>query len=76
MKVIVYSSKWCIWCIKLKAFLKSKNIAFEEKDVDYPPYLEELSALTGQNKIPAVIADDKYVVGFEVEKLKSILNIK
>ncbi len=41
-KVIVYSATMCGHCLKLKDFLDSNNIAFEEKNIGTAEYLTEL----------------------------------
>ena len=75
--VKVYSINDCPWCEKVKKYLKSKNVEFEEhnieeNDVDRDACYE----LTGDTKVPITTANDKdYVLGFEKAKLDEMLGL-
>ncbi len=74
-KVIVYGAPWCPWCMKAKAFLEEKKIDFEWKDVQEPGIAEEARRKSNQEGIPVIDIDGKIIIGFDVEKVKSLLGL-
>lgn len=77
MKVIVYSTKICPWCVKVKDFLKQNNIEFEEKDVGEDMVAQkQMIEKSGQMGVPVLEIDGQIVVGFDEQKLKELLKIQ
>ncbi|MFC1708923.1 glutaredoxin family protein [Candidatus Omnitrophota bacterium] len=75
-EVKVYSTPTCPYCIKLKEYLKQKNIEFQNIDVSSDKSsLDEMVKSTGQMGVPVVSIDGNTVVGFDKEKIDSALNI-
>ncbi len=76
-KVTVYSTPICPYCIKAKQFLKQNNIKFEDIDVSINPRKgQEMVQKSGQAGVPVIDIDGKIVIGYDVARLKSLLNIK
>lgn len=75
-KVTVYLAEWCIWCHRATEFLKEHNIPFEARDVDKPEYAKEALAKSGQGGVPVIDIGGTIVVGFDLEKIKQLLEIK
>lgn len=75
MDVTVYSAPWCPWCQKVKKFLKEKNIEFVEKTVEDEKNAHESMEVSGQTGIPVTVVDGKFVLGFDVPKLKTLLKL-
>ena len=73
--VIVYGAPWCHWCMKAKAFLEERNIEFEWKDVQDPGAAEEAHKKSGQAGIPVIDIDGTIIIGFDIEKVKSLLGL-
>ncbi|NQU19107.1 glutathione S-transferase N-terminal domain-containing protein [bacterium] len=75
-EVKVYSTPTCPYCIKVKEYLKQKNIDFQNIDVSSDKSsLEEMVKLTGQMGVPVVTIDGNVIVGFDKTKIDSQLNI-
>jgi glutaredoxin-like YruB-family protein len=74
--VVVYTAEWCPWCHKVTDFLKENNVKFEAKDVDQDDNAKECMEKSGQGGIPVTLIDGQTVVGFDVAKLKALLNLK
>lgn len=75
-EVKVYSTPTCPYCIRLKEYLKQKNIDFQNIDVSSDKAsLDEMVKLTGQMSVPVVSIDGNSIVGFDKEKIDSALNI-
>ena len=75
-EVKIYSTPTCPYCIRVKEYLKHKNISFQNIDVSSDNEgLEKMVSLTGQMGVPVVVIDGSVVVGFDREKIDSLLNI-
>ena len=72
--VILYYAEWCPWCRKAKAYLNSRNIAFELRDIDNPSALAELVKKTGQRGIPVLDVDGKVLIGFDQKRLDRLFS--
>lgn len=73
-KVKVYSTPTCPWCKRAKEFLKGRNVEFE--DINVAENLEaakEMVDKSGQMGVPVIEIDGEIVVGFDKEKLESLL---
>ena len=75
-KITVYGAPWCPWCMKAKQFLEEKKIDFEWKDVQDSSAAEEAYHKSGQAGIPVIDIDGNVVVGFDVERVKTLLGLK
>ncbi len=73
--VTVYTTPTCPWCNKVKTYLNEKGINFEEKNVadDYQA-AQAMIDLTGQRAVPVIQKGGQYVVGFDPERLESMLH--
>jgi glutaredoxin 3 len=64
-KIEVYSTSYCPYCIRAKALLSSKGVAFEEIDVTDDPGLRarmvELSG--GRRTVPEIFINGKIIGG-------------
>jgi glutaredoxin-like YruB-family protein len=75
--VKVYSTPACPWCLKAKSFLKEKGIEFEDIDVSTNhEAAHEMMEKSGQMGVPVLDINGTIIVGFDVEKIKSLLKIK
>ena len=73
----IYSTPTCPWCKKAKAYLGEKGIAFESVNVSSDEKAQkEMIEKSGQMGVPVIDIDGKIVIGFDVEKINEILNIK
>lgn len=63
-KVVIYTWKTCVFCIRAKRLLKNKGVKFEEIDIeDDINKLRQLEAKTGSGTVPQIFVDDKYIGG-------------
>ena len=75
-KVKVYSTPTCQFCIMAKKFLKDNNIEFEDVDVSRDiKSAREMVEKTGQMGVPVIEIDGEFVIGFNREKIKQLLNL-
>ena len=75
--VKVYSIIQCPWCDKVKKYLKSKNIAYEEHNIEEDEAArKECKAISGDLIVPVTTVNGKdFVVSFDKAKLDAILGI-
>jgi glutaredoxin len=78
-KVIVYSTAWCGYCKKAKAWLSKKKVEFEEKDVEKDPAaakeLAQKAVAQGvaPGGVPVIDVRGKLIVGFDEKALEQAL---
>ena len=76
-KIRVFSTPACPYCFTLKEFLKENKIDFEDIDVSKDKKaLEEMVNKSGQMGVPVIEIDGEIVVGFDKERISSLLGIK
>ena len=75
--VKVYSINDCPWCEKVKKYLKSKHVEFEEHNIEKnDDDRDACYELTGDTMVPITTANDKdFVLGFEKAKLDEMLGL-
>ena len=73
-KVKVYSTSTCPWCIKVKEFLKSKNVKFEDINVGIDQKAaEDMVEKSGQMGVPVTEINGKIIVGYDREAIEKDL---
>lgn len=77
IKVRVFSTPSCPYCITLKEFLKEHNVAFEDIDVSQNKKAsDEMIEKSGQMGVPVIEIGEQIVIGFDKEKITKLLNIQ
>ena len=74
--VKVYTIKSCPWCAKVKNYLKSKDVEFEDLDIEEDPVAREAcKKLTGMDyAVPVTTIDNEnYVMDYDKEALNKLL---
>jgi len=75
-KVRLFTTVSCPYCYTLKAFLKEKNVSFEDIDVSQDEKVkDELVEKTGQLSVPIIEIDGQFIVGFDKAKICKLLKI-
>ncbi len=75
--ITIYTAPWCAFCHAAKQYLDSKNVKYEEKDVEKDPAnaLESVNK-SGQMGIPVLDFDGTIVIGFDRPKIDALLREK
>jgi len=77
MKVLVYSTSSCPWCVRVKDFLKQQKIPFKEIDVgEDEAAANEMVEKSGQMGVPVIDIDGEIIIGFDRPKLEKALKLK
>jgi glutaredoxin-like YruB-family protein len=74
MTIRLYSTSTCPWCEKVKAYLRRREVAFEECDIARDPSaVETIKTLTGQVGVPVLDIDGRVIVGFDRDAIDDAL---
>ncbi len=61
----MYSTRWCGYCVRAKALLRSRGLPFEEILLDdEPAFREKLYELTGGWTVPQITIGDEVIGGY------------
>lgn len=80
MKVTVYSTEACPYCVMLKKWLDDKGVAYIEYKVDKNPFAaQNMILLSGQMGVPFTTVETEdgemnKILGFNAPALSQILN--
>ncbi len=76
MKVVIYTTPICPYCIIIKNYLKRNNISFEEIDISKDKKkAEEMKKKSNQENVPVVDVDGAIIIGYNLKKLKEALKL-
>lgn len=72
----VYSTDSCSWCVKVKQYLKLKNIDFEDVNVQRNMSgKREMIEKTHQLGVPVIDINGTIIVGFDRSAIDDALNL-
>lgn len=75
-KVKIYTTPFCVYCQKAKEFFKKNNIDYKEVDVTKNENdLNEMVRKSGQLAVPVIEIGEQVIVGFDLGKIKKVLNL-
>lgn len=73
--VTVYSTQSCPWCVKLKDYLKEKNVEFDDIDVGADQEkAKEMVEKSGQMGVPVADINGTIIVGFDKDAVDKALS--
>lgn len=62
--VVIYTTRFCPFCIRAKQLLDSKNVKYREIPVDNDPGLRaEMTAKAGRRTVPQIWIGERHVGG-------------
>jgi len=74
MKITIYSTPTCPYCIQAKKYFESKKIPFTDFDVSSDKEkAKEMVDFSGQMGVPVIKIDDKIIIGFDQKEIEEIL---
>ena len=75
-KVVMYSTSWCGYCKKAKAWLQSHKIPFTEYDIEASKaYHRDYKAQGGTGGVPLIIVGEEKMKGWSEEHMKQLLGM-
>jgi glutaredoxin 3 len=65
--IVMYSSGWCPYCVRARALLERKGLAFREIKIDEDPAERQamLARSGGRRTVPQIFVGDFHVGGFD-----------
>ena len=64
MKVLIYTTRFCPYCIRAKYLLDNKNVSYKEVSVDAKPALrQEMMQKANSHTVPQIWIGDTHVGG-------------
>jgi glutaredoxin-like YruB-family protein len=76
-KVIIFTTPTCSFCNAAKRYFREKNIRFTEVDISRDQKAAmDMYRRTGQMGVPVILINNRPIVGFDVNKINQMLNIK
>jgi glutaredoxin 3 len=65
VRVVIYSTRFCPYCVAAKRLLTAKGISFEEIMVDADPAMRaEMQQLSGRMSVPQIFIGERHIGGF------------
>src|ERR1044072_3211792 len=65
MRIRMYTTKWCGYCVRAKALLDSRGLDYEEVDLgDDPGFRARLHELTGGWTVPQIVIGERPIGGY------------
>jgi glutaredoxin 3 len=64
-RIRIYTTRWCGYCVRAKALLDSKDVAYEEVHLDDDPaFRQTVFDLTGGWTVPQIMLDGQPIGGY------------
>ena len=75
-KVTIYSTPTCHFCQMTKDFLKEHGIGYTDYDVAHDlEKRQEMIQKSGQMGVPVIFIGDQMVIGFDKERIASLVGV-
>ena len=76
-KVIIFTTPTCSFCSSAKRYFREKSIRYTEVDVTRDQRAAvDMERRTGQRGVPVILINNRPIIGFDVTKINSLLNIR
>ena len=63
-EVVIYTTRWCPFCIRAKALLDQKGVSYEEIPVDGDPDArQQMAKRAGQTSVPQIWIGERHSGG-------------
>ncbi|MGL6105013.1 glutaredoxin family protein [Romboutsia sp.] len=73
-QVEIYTSDTCIQCIKAKEYLQTANVDYVEHNISKKTEARKELIGMGYMSVPVLIIDEEHVLGFDLNRINSLLN--
>ena len=65
VRIRIYSTRWCGYCVRAKALLDARGIEYDEVFLDDDPaFRQKLFDLTGGWTVPQILVDEQPIGGY------------
>jgi glutaredoxin-like YruB-family protein len=74
--VRIFTTPTCMYCKMAKEFMDDHAISYQEHDVSVDAEKrQEMIEKTGHMGVPVIMVDDEIIIGFDKDKLGSVLEV-
>lgn len=73
MPIVMYSTSWCPWCAKARAYFAKKGIAYTELDIEKSASANAEHKRLGGRGVPFFVVGREKMSGFSEEGLDALL---
>jgi glutaredoxin len=75
VSITMYSTTWCGFCKKARAYMQQQNIGFTDLDIDHnAAAAARQRALNPSGSVPTIAVDDDVLIGFSPDSLEDRIN--
>ncbi len=76
-KVILFSTSTCSWCRRAKRYFRENRVPFKEVNIERDERAaRDIQKKTGQTGVPVIKIGNKWIVGFDKERIDKELTRK
>lgn len=72
-EVVIYTTEWCGYCRKAKAFMDAKGVRYREVDVETSQAGQQEFARLGGRGVPVILVGNQRMDGFDQARLEAML---
>lgn len=75
-KVVLFSTSTCSWCRRAKRYFREHRVPFKEVDVERDPKAaRDIVRKTGQTGVPVIKIGNRWIVGFDKQRIEKELGL-
>jgi glutaredoxin 3 len=75
-KVVLLSTSTCSWCRRAKRYFREQRVPVKEFNLERDPEAaRDVVRKTGQTGVPVIKTGNRWIVGFDKERIKKELGL-
>ncbi len=75
-RVVLFSTSTCSWCRRAKRYFQENRVPFKEINVERDPEAaRDIIRKTGQTGVPVIKIGNRWIVGFDKERIAKELGL-
>jgi glutaredoxin-like YruB-family protein len=75
-KVVLFSTSTCSWCRRAKRYFSERRVPFKEINLEREPKTaRDVVRKTGQTGVPVIKIGNRWIVGFDKERIEKELRL-
>jgi glutaredoxin 3 len=76
-KVVLFSTSSCSWCRRAKRYFREQRVPFKEVNLERDPAAaRDVIRKTGQAGVPVIKIGNRWIVGFDKERIEKELGLQ
>ena len=75
-KVVLFSTSTCSWCRRAKRYFRESRVPFKEINLERgPEAARDIVRKTGLTRVPVIKIGNRWIVGFDKERIEKELGL-